>query len=161
MKRIYLMAAGGGVLIALAVGFLVYTIRPEPVATADDLAKKAMESAKLEDRRTAAARLSTLGGESAVAQLDRLIKESKDPEVVALILPALVARKRDAQTVDLLFETLNNADKSVREVAFEELQTLVKIAPADKASFVPDDPASKREAAAKRLKEKYQKAPLR
>jgi len=163
MKRMILMALGGGVLVALAGGFFYYAFyvnEPAPL-DADSLAKKAMEAPVLEDRLTAASELSNLEGDEALIQLKRLAKESKDPRVIARVLPQLAARKRDSQTVELLLDTLSHGDAAVREVAFEELRSLVKIDPKDKASFVPDDPADKREPAAKLLKEKYQKAPLR
>jgi hypothetical protein len=160
MKRIVLLAVGGGLLIALAAGFLVFTSQTNN-PDAGSLGKKAMEGATLPDRLTAATELSNFPGDEAVAEMDRLVKESPDSEVVARVIPSLSVRKPTAPTAELLFEKLNHADAAVREAAFDGLKMVVRLTKEDKASFVVDDPPSKREAAAKALKEKYKSKPLR
>jgi HEAT repeat protein len=160
MKRILLIAVGGGLLIALSAGFLVFTSRTND-PDAGSLAKTAREGASLDERRTAAAELGNFPGEEAVAELERLVKESRDPEVIAGVIPMLTVRKPKRETTELLFEKLNHPDLSVREAAFDSLRLLVRFSPKDKVAFAPDDPENKREAAAKLLKEKYKDAPLR
>jgi hypothetical protein len=154
MKRILLIALGGGVLIALSASFLVITGRTNN-PDAGSLAKKARAGASLEERRTAAAELGNFPGKEAIAELELLVKESRDPEVIAGVIPMLAVRKPDRETTDLLFEKLSHPDLAVREATFDSLHLLVRFAPKDRATFVPEDPENKREAAAKLLKEKY------
>jgi hypothetical protein len=151
VARKYWLTLAGSACVLICFYLLARPYNPD----AASLEQKAMRAATKEDRLTAAAELASFPGAPAIAPLERLVKESKDPDVIVRVIPVLVGRNPGGPTRELLLDTLNHADESVRAAAFQALQSLITLSAEELASFKPDDPAGTRATAARQLKETY------
>jgi hypothetical protein len=140
-----------GVLAAMLTGYLVW---PSGVMTPEGLANRAVSSRDPEDRRLAAVELSMLKTPDVLPAIRRVLKESKDPEVITTVLGKIFTMGKSddiAQQVVLL----DAAEEKVRVAAAAGFNHIYGGSFPDGLVYDPKGPAEERSKVRRTLQEKY------
>jgi len=145
--------------VPLTAGYLLWMYSgglPSP----NRLAQTALTAGQPNERIDAAAALTLVQEPTAVAELHRLAKETRDPEVLTIVLPALMKRNPGADTINLVLQNLEHTDKKVREGAFEAFRRMPGMSGDQKFDYNPAEPLEQSGPALKKLVAEYRpKAP--
>jgi len=126
-RQLIILAVCALILIGLGVSY--FSDRPPSPAT---LATQALSAKTPKERKDAVGELTMVTNRAqAVAALRRVVKESKDPEVLVTALNGL-ANQNDSESLPLFFTAMGNPDLSVRQAAYKHvLQSYGGNLPAD------------------------------
>jgi len=158
LKPIYWIVLGLGVL--MLVGYFVWdylaTDRPSPGKLAD----QALVAGDSPEQKKA--RLKAVSGltmfpdkKAALPHLERVVKESKDPEVAIIALHGLVAYL-NTDSIPLFIERLDDPEKAVRFAAYEDLKRFYSGTLPNDIKYNVDDPPANRSKVINQL-QNYQK----
>jgi len=150
-NQLIIVSICGLILAGLGVWYLV----DQPPSSAT-LASTALTAKEPKERLHAAAELTLAKDRQRYAQLVRLLKESKDPEVLTVVLNGLVGQL-DKDSLPLVFTALQNPDLSVRQAAYQDLLRHYGDSLPEGITYDPGAPSEARDVAAQSLKEFHEK----
>ncbi|MGD0900048.1 MAG: hypothetical protein ABR915_19615 [Thermoguttaceae bacterium] len=153
MERSKLLFAVAGILLLVVVlfyGWRWFSSSPRE-RSADELAQAALGASTPEERATAAAELIARGW-PALQQMQRVVRESKVPEVRAMMIQGL-SGQRDYDSMPVFLDGLDDPALVVRVRSAAAVRRIECF----DAEYQPEDPPEKRQPAVKALRDNWER----